>query len=206
MTVNRLCRTILFALFAALFLLPLQSAEQSSGQILGGSLDAPIRIEVFSDFQCPSCRELYLDVIRRVLTDYSSQNKVCVIYHEFPLQAHRYSREAALYAEAASRLGRQQMLKVYDSLFMDQAQWGEDGKVEVSIAKALSRADFEKLKEIMKDPAINAAVDKEIRLGMQNQIESTPTFYIYSGQKQIQKVVGALSYVSLKMYLDTKIK
>jgi len=206
MRIDGLCRTILFALFVALFSVPLQSAEQTSGQILGGSLDAPIRIEVFSDFQCPHCRDLYLSVMRRVLADYSSKNKVCLIYHEFPLQAHPYSRKAALYVEAVSRLGQQQLLKVYDCLFTDQAQWGEDGKVEVSIAKVLSRADFEKLKKIMQDPSISAAVDKEIRLGVQNKIESTPTFYIYSGQKQLQKVAGDLSYVSLKNYLNGIIK
>jgi protein-disulfide isomerase len=206
MTMNRLSRAIFLFLFASFFYLPLQSAEQSSGQILGGSPDAPIRIEVFSDFQCPACRELYLDVMRRVLADYSSQNKVCVIYHVFPLQMHRYSRQAALYAEAAALLGRQQMLKVYDYLYMDQAQWGEDGKLEVSVAKALSPADFEKIKKVMQDPIINATVEKEIRLGNQKPIESTPTFYIYSGQKQLQKVVGILSYVSLKNYLDGIIK
>lgn len=206
MSINRLCRTILFALLAVLFSLPLQSAEQSSGQILGGSPNAPIRIEIFSDFQCPSCRGLYLDVMRQVLAEYSSQNKICVIYHEFPLQAHRYSREAALYAEATAQLGRQQLLKVYDSLFMDQAQWGQDGKVEAAISKALSRADFEKVKKIMQDPSINATVDREIKLGTQYQIDSTPTFFIYSGQKQLQKVVGLLSYISLKTYLNTIIK
>jgi protein-disulfide isomerase len=205
MSIYALARAIFAVLLAAIFSLPVQSAE-TSGQILGGAPDAPIRIEVFSDFQCPSCRGLYLDVMRRVLSDYSSQNKVCVVYHEFPLQIHRYSREAALYAEAVSRLGRQQLLKVYDSLFMDQAQWGEDGKLEESISKAISRADLEKVKKIMQDPGITATVEKEIRLGMQNQIESTPTFFIYSGQKQLQKVVGLLSYVSLKTYLNTIIK
>jgi protein-disulfide isomerase len=205
MSIHALARAIFAVLLAAIFSLPVQSAE-TSGQILGGAPDAPIRIEVFSDFQCPSCRGLYLDVMRRVLSDYSSQNKVCVVYHEFPLQIHRYSREAALYAEAVSRLGRQQLLKVYDSLFMDQAQWGEDGKLEESISKAISRADLEKVKKIMQDPGITATVEKEIRLGMQNQIESTPTFFIYSGQKQLQKVVGLLSYVSLKTYLNTIIK
>jgi protein-disulfide isomerase len=205
MSIHAFARAIFAVLLAATFSLPVQSAE-ASGQILGGAPDAPIRIEVFSDFQCPSCRGLYLDVMRRVLSDYSSQNKVCVVYHEFPLQIHRYSREAALYAEAVSRLGRQQLLKVYDSLFMDQAQWGEDGKLEESISKAISRADLEKVKKIMQDPGITATVEKEIRLGMQNQIESTPTFFIYSGQKQLQKVVGLLSYVSLKTYLNTIIK
>lgn len=205
MNIHAFARAIFAVLLAAMFSLPVQSAE-TSGQILGGTPDAPIRIEVFSDFQCPSCRGLYLDVMRRVLSDYCSQNKVCVVYHEFPIQTHRYSRQAAFYAEATARLGRQQLLKVYDSLFMDQAQWEEDGKVEVSIAKALSRDDLQKVKKIMQDPSINATIDKEINLGVQNQIDATPTFFIYSGQKQLQRVVGLLSYVSLKTYLNTVIK
>jgi protein-disulfide isomerase len=197
------------ALFLVLFsalLVSARAAEQFSGQILGGTPDAPVRIEVFSDFQCPSCRELYLDVIRKVLAEYSSQNKVCVIYHEFPLQMHRYSREAARYAEAVSRLGREQMIKVYDSLFMDQAQWSEDGSVGASVAKALTRAEFQKLKKMMEDPAITATIDKEVKLGTDYQIKSTPTFFIYSGRKQLQKVEGRLTYVALKQYLDTIIK
>jgi protein-disulfide isomerase len=198
-----------YALFLVLFtalLVPARAAEQFSGQILGGTPDAPVRIEVFSDFQCPSCRELYLDVIRKVLADYSSQNKVCVIYHEFPLQMHQYSRETARYAEAVSRLGREQMIKVYDSLFMDQAQWSEDGSVAASVAKALTRAEFQKLKKMMEDPAINATIDKEVKLGTDYQIKSTPTFFIYLGRKQLQRVEGRLTYIALKQYLDTIIK
>src|SRR5512136_747871 len=116
-------RTILFILLLSFYPLSSQAADQASGQILGGTPDAPIRIEVFSDFECPSCRELYLDVMRRAIAEYSSQNKVCVIYHEYPLARHQYARKAAQYAEAVSRLGRTQLLKVYDALFMDQAIW-----------------------------------------------------------------------------------
>jgi len=195
----------------ALFLLvlaapPARPAEGTAGQILGGTLDAPVRIEVFSDFECPSCRSLYLDVMRRVLVEYSSQNKVCLIYHEFPLNIHQYSWPAARYAEAAARLGRDQLLKVYDTLFMDQAYWSENGNLEASVSKALTRAEMQKLKKIMQDPGIDAAVQKGVQLATQNRIKSTPTWYIFSGQRLLQKVESRLTYVALKQYLDSILK
>jgi protein-disulfide isomerase len=202
---NRSKWIVFFLFLLSIASLPLQAAAQASGQILGGSRDAPIRIEVFSDFQCPSCRELYLDVMRRTLVEYSSQNKVCLIYHEFPIKTHQYSREAARYAEAASRLGRDQMLKVYDSLFMEQGKWSENGKVESAVSKALSAADFQKLKKTMQDPAINAAIEREIELGQKKQIISTPTFFVYAGGKE-QKVEGRLTYPMLKQFIDMTLK
>ena len=113
-----------------------RSAEPPSGQILGGSLNSPVRIEVFSDFQCPHCRDFYLGTIRPLLQEYSSKDKVCVIYHEFPLAGHPYAREAARYTEAAAQLGQQKLLPVYDSIFTNQAQWSEDGKLEAVVATA----------------------------------------------------------------------
>lgn len=196
---------IFLVLLFASFVLPLQPAL-AAGQILGGSPAAPIKIEVFSDFECPSCRELYLDVMRRVVVEYSGQNKVCLIYHEFPLtRIHRYSRDAARYAEAAAQLGREKLLKVYDILFMDQAQWSQDGKLEASIAKVLSRADIQKLKMIMRDPGINASIDREIRLGEQRQIRSTPTFFVTAKGKE-QRVEGRITYVALKQFIDSTLR
>ena len=190
--------------FASLAL-PVRAAP-AAGKILGGSTSAPIRIEVFSDFECPSCRELYLDVMRRVVVEYSGQNKVCLIYHEFPLtRIHRYSYEAARYAEAAAQLGREKLLRVYDVLFMDQAQWSQDGRLEATIAKVLSRAEIQKLKMIVRDPGINATIDKEIRLGEQRQIRSTPTFFITAKGKE-QKVEGRITYIAIKQFIDSTLR
>jgi protein-disulfide isomerase len=176
-----------------------------SGQILGGSTNSPIQIEVFSDFQCSACREFYLSTIRQIIQEYSSKDKVCIIYHEYPLAVHKYSRDAARYSEAASRLGVRQLLAVMDSLFMDQAKWSLDGNIEPSIAKALSREDFQKLKKIMQDSSLNLAIESEVSLGNKNQIKSTPTMFIRYPGKQ-QKVEGLVTYVVLKQFIDTIIK
>ena len=183
----------------------MRCAEETSGQMLGGSVNSPIRIEVFSDFQCPHCRVLYLGTIRPVLQEYSSKDKVCVIYHEFPLAGHQYSREAARYSEAAARLGQQKLLPVMDSLFTDQEQWSKDGSLEATVAKALPNEDFLKLKKIMQDSSVNAAIDREIQLGTQNNIQSTPTLLIsYIGRQQ--RVEGAVTYEVLKQFIDSIVK
>jgi|WetSurSiteA1Bulk_404760.scaffolds.fasta_scaffold04873_4 protein-disulfide isomerase len=177
-------------------------SEETSGHVLGGALNSPIRIEVFSDFQCSACREFYLRTIRQILQEYSSKDKVCVIYHEYPLTTHRYSRSAAQYAEAAAQLGVQKLLSVMDSLFMDQAQWTQDGNLEASISKALSREDFLKLKKAMQNPAIDQAINKDIQLAITQKIISTPTMIIsYTGKQQ--KVEGLVTYLVLKQFIDS---
>jgi protein-disulfide isomerase len=200
---QKLKMTGLLVLLASTVSIPAFSSDQ--GQMIGGSMSSPVRLEVFSDFQCPACRDLYLGAIRQVLQDYSSKDKVCIIYHEFPLSIHQYSKEAARYCEAASRLGLQSLLTVFDSLFADQAQWSQDGNLDAVIAKALPRDEYRKLKKVMQDPSINQSIEKEIQLGQKKDIKSTPTMFLYYAGKE-QKVEGAITYTTMKQFLDSVIK
>jgi protein-disulfide isomerase len=50
-----------------------------------GSKDAPIVIEVFSDFQCRGCAEFYLQTLARVIEEYGTKGKVYLIHREYPL-------------------------------------------------------------------------------------------------------------------------
>jgi len=92
----------------------------------GGTLDAPIRMEIFSDFQCTWCRAFYLETVTQVLKSYSPADKVCVIYYEFPLDMHPYGRKAARYSIAAQHVGKKQWLAVVDALYTKQEQWAAD--------------------------------------------------------------------------------
>jgi protein-disulfide isomerase len=185
--------------------LPAQSFAQTTGKILGGSLKSPIKVEVFSDFQCPACRDLYLYTIKQVIQNYSSKDEVCVIYHEFPLQMHAYSREAARYAEAASRLGQQKLLAVFNVLYTDQAQWEQNGNLEASLSKVLSSEELQTLKKAKQDTSIDAVIDKEIQLGRKEDVRSTPTLIIsYSGKQQ--KVADPVNYTTMKYFFDKILK
>jgi protein-disulfide isomerase len=203
-----LSRSGLIGLLAATFVIscvPVLPAADSEGHILGGSPTAPVRIEVFSDFQCSACREFYLGTVRQMLQEYASKDRVCIIYHEFPLAGHRYSRNAAQYAEAAARLDGQKLLPVMDALFMDQAKWSQDGNIDASISKTMSREDFLRLKKIMQSPGINQAIESGYQLGVKKSIKSTPTMFIsYSGKEQ--KVEGLVTFLVLKQFIDSVLK
>jgi len=200
-------RVILCALAALLFVAvrPFAAPASPDGSALGGALDAPIRVEVFSDFQCPACRSLYMETIRPVLRDYSSKDKVCVIYYDFPLQMHQYARVAARWAQAARSLGRAQWLAVVDALYTQQAKWSENGSIEATVAGVITPDDLQKLKKGLNDPAIERQIERELTLGNQREVKSTPTFFVTAIGRE-QRVVGGLPYPVLKDFFDRIVK
>src|SRR5271157_2693353 len=104
--------------FAALLPCLAASSNADPGKSMG-SPSAPIRIEVFSDFECPACKGLHEQILPLVFKDYVIPGKVCLVSREFPLPMHPYSREAANYATAAARLGKYE--QVANALFLNQA-------------------------------------------------------------------------------------
>jgi protein-disulfide isomerase len=188
-----------------LFLSPMQvyasNQMEPPGIILGGSLDSPIRIEIFSNFGCSACREYYLRTIKKILKEYSSADKVCVIYHDFPFRYHKYDREAARYVEAASRISRETLLQVMDALYRDQLTWSENGKLQETIAKALPKNIFEELMQMSKDPKIDPLIEAQYELAVKNKLESTPTSFIFYTGKE-QKIEGLLTFIVLKTFID----
>ena len=195
---------ITWLFLAALFLPPLAFA-QSSAPCVGGRPGAPIKLEVFSDFQCPACRSFFLETIRPVLADYADAGKVCVVYREFPLPQHQHARQAARYGHAALELGVRQWAMVADALFLSQDQWAQDGKLDPVLARALTKADLARLKELASKSSIDTAIDRDIALARQLQVNSTPTVFI-TARGKTEKIPPNVQYPILRRYLDNLLK
>ena len=183
------------------------SQKNQPPNCLGGSLDAPIIIEVFSDFQCPACRTFYMDTVRKVLKIYSPSDKVCVIYHEFPLESNACAREAASYSLAAQRLGRKQWQAVVDALYTKQPQWAQDGKVDSALIGAVSTEDLIRIKSIAMEPYIKEELDRDIALGIKREVNKTPTIFWTALNRAPQKIDQAvLPYDTWKRNIDRIVK
>jgi protein-disulfide isomerase len=176
---------------------------QDSNSCVGGIPSAPIKIEVFSDYQCPACRAFYLQTMRTVLSAYADAGKACVVYREFPLDIHAHARVAARYGHAAMKLGVRQWAQVTDALFLAQDQWAQSGDVEAVVAKALNAEDLAAVRKQMQNPApLDAAIDSDINLGLSRDVNSTPTFFV-TAHNRTEKVAAAIQYPIFKRYLDS---
>lgn len=193
----------LFALaLAALLPCLAASSDADSGKSMG-SPSAPIRIEVFSDFECPACKGLHEQILPLVFKDYVIPGKIYLVSREFPLPMHQYSREAANYATAAARIGKYE--QVANALFLNQAAWEVSGKVWDTVANVLTPAEAKKVQSLAKDPSVLSAVERDVDAGKAAAINQTPTMIITRGTSRFP-VIGAVNYNLLRSLLDGLLK
>jgi protein-disulfide isomerase len=164
-----------------------------------GSKSAPIVVEIFSDFQCPSCRALYENTNRQLMENYVTTGKVYLIHRDFPLPMHAYSRVAARYARGAAELGKVEPAE--KALFDNQEKWEQSGDVDGTVAAALSPADMNKVRALVKGGTLDPLIDKDYQLGQGYHVNSTPTsVFHYKGQTYPYS--GVMSWDILKQFLD----
>ncbi len=164
-----------------------------------GVFTAPITIEVFSDFQCPSCKMLYEQTLRPLTDDYVAKGKVYLVHRDFPLPMHAHAREAACYACAAGRIGKYEA--ACDILFRRQESWAADGKVGDTVCSVLSPSEAKQVRALANDPQVIASVDHDVTLGTAAGVKQTPTMMItYKNQRY--PVTGAVNYDLLRRFLD----
>lgn len=206
MSVTRTGMGVIFGLSWLLVAAGPLVAENASSELrercIGTNPDAPVLMEVFSDHQCPACRRFFLNVTRPVLADYALKDKVCVVYHEFPLRRHQHARRAALYTRAVERLGQDQWIKVTNALYYYQSQWSADAQIEPVVGRTLTQEEMNRVRQWMKNPKLEAAIDRDIALGRQRGVDSTPTIFITANGKT-ERIPSGVQYPILRRYLDS---
>ncbi len=167
-----------------------------------GSKSAPITVEVFSDFQCPACRNFYETTLKQVIDNYVTTGKVYLIHRDFPLDMHPYARQAARFANAAAELG--DFEAVERALFDNQDAWTPNGNIDSAIASVIPAAQLKKIHDLeaRRIAEINASIERDRSMGIQRNVNQTPTVYVTSKGKTEALPGGGVSYSLMKQYLD----
>jgi len=189
----------------ALLLASLGAAATGTATVAPGKASgvpgAPIQIEVFSDFQCPSCKALYEESLRPMMNDYVAKGKVYLIHRDFPLSMHLHSREAAAWANASARVNFNKYEQVCGELFRQQNVWAASGKIDAVIAGVLSAEEMKKVRALLNDKTVAAEMEQDIQLGNKVNVRQTPTM-IVTTKGRTYPVAGSVAYPILRRFLD----
>jgi len=180
---------------------PLRNFKES------GNPNAPVTIDLYTDYQCPSCRVFYLDKLPTLIADFVTTGKVHLIHRDFPLPMHQFGPLATRYANAAGEIGRYDL--VAKQLFDTQPEWSQNGNVDAQIAKVLPPGEMQQVREIVKtDPWLEETVKQDTAQGNTDGLTETPFMVISGphGSGKRERITGLynMPYSVLKTYLQQK--
>lgn len=146
-----------------------------------GPPSAPVTIEEFADFQCPTCAGMH-PVVKEMRAAYG--DRLRIIFREFPLNipAHDKAYDAAVAAEAAGLQGK--FWDMQNLLFSNQQTWARSSdyrKIFEDYAQRLG-LDVAKFSSDMAGIVAKNRVDADLQRGRSLNVNSTPTFYLNGKQ------------------------
>ncbi len=167
-----------------------------------GNPNAPITMEVFGDFQCPACRNFFETTVKQVIDDYVVPEKVYLIHRDFPLQMHPYALQAARLANAAADCGQFEAME--RALYDHQDEWSTKGNIDEVVSASFAPAQFKKFQSYGAQhlTEINASIERDRMMGVQRNVNQTPTIFVTSHGKTEALPGGGVDYKLLKNYFE----
>lgn len=172
---------------------PASAPVSPPGSVSVGPADAKVRIEDFTDYQCPFCAKSRQAIAEAVKNLGARGGKVRYIHRDYPLDSacnpkvsssfHAMACQAAYAARCAAEQGKFDLL---DALLFQEGAALDDARLRAAIVKA--GLDEQKLDRCAQSPRTRQAILDDIMLGVVRGVVGTPTLYVNG-----EKVSGARS-------------
>jgi protein-disulfide isomerase/uncharacterized membrane protein len=192
---------LLAVAFAALVIAPTLAGQQAgsvdvaaAGNPVLGS--GPVRVVVFSDFQCPGCA-----VAAPSLSELAASGRITLTYRFFPLtRIHANAQAAALAAMAAAQQDR--FWQFHDELFARQQAWASLPPPAAQDAFAQIAADIgldvARWQADLAKPELTAAIEADVQKATELGLAGTPSIFIDG-----QRYDGRFDFASLSAAIPT---
>ena len=166
------------------FLLVLSSQAQGTrgapNPFSRGNVEAPFQIEIFYDFQCPTCAEFH-----KTLTSVAEKHaeKIRITVRHFPLvKIHDKAYDAAAAVEAAGEQGK--FWEMADLVLQNQKKWSNSARylrMFTAYAKSLN-LDSARFEDYMAGMGVRGGIDLDIQRARSLELVAVPTV-ILNGRK-----------------------
>jgi len=179
----------------------IDKSVDAGGNYSLGNKNSKVKIEEYSDFQCPYCHAFFTGAYPQILKDYVATGKVYYTFHNFPLNIHPQAPKAAEAALCAGDQGK--FWEYHDLLFGNQSMWSGNSnsdQIFQTLAQTLG-LDTGKFSQCLSTGKYTETVQKDLTAGEKKEISGTPTLFINT-----QKVIGAQYYSTFKQTIDAELK
>ncbi len=161
-----------------------------------GSLDAPVTIVEFSDYECPYCQRYHSETFAQIINTYGDQ--IRYVFKDLPLTS--IHPDAVPAANAAHCADEQNVFWTYhELLFSGQLGLSDDAYLAYADSLGLDMAAFSTclaenryVDVVMEDTAVLTAINAPL---------STPTFFING-----QYVAGAQAFSTFAQIIDAELE
>lgn len=181
-----------------------QEYPLADGSALGPQ-DAPVLIEVFSDFQCPNCRTFAQEVEEQLIETYGAGGQVRIDYKHFIVidgnVGGSESRQAAEASECAAQ--QNQFWPYHDIVF---ANWRGEGVGAFSNQRLVAMAEtiglnMEQFNSCFNGNATSGIVSDDQALGQSRGVNGTPTVFI-NGSMVPQQASAIFNFDYFRQRID----
>ena len=140
-----------------------------------GSINAPVTIVEYGDYECPYTGMAY-PIVKEIIRHFDE--KIYFVFRNFPLNdIHPHAQHAAEAAEAAA--AQDKFWQMHDYLFEHQKALDDRHLLEYAQKLGL---DVEKVRKEMSGHIYAPLINKSLKSGIDSGVEGTPTFFI-NGQR-----------------------
>ncbi|MCB9061166.1 MAG: thioredoxin domain-containing protein [Halobacteriovoraceae bacterium] len=143
-----------------------------------GDRNAPIKLVIYSDFQCPYC-ERGFKTVQSLLQKYGA--KIQYIFKHLPLSFHPHAMPAAEYFEAIRLQSTEKAFKFHNYIFQNQSKIERGAPFLEKAAKEVG-ANVSRIKKDLADNKIASTIREKINADMEEAkkfgIQGTPGFII----------------------------
>jgi len=166
-----------------------------------GTPGAPVVLVVFSDFQCPYCREEAKMLRDNVVATYPKQ--VRVYFKDLPLeQIHNWAKPAALAGRCVFRQNAGAFWRYHDWVFEAQDKLtAENFRDKVLEFANQHDLDSLQLRQCLDTKATLAEVEKSVAEARELRVMSTPTLFVNG-----RRIPARIGWPELKQVIDFEIE
>ena len=171
-----------------------------------GSLDAPITMYEYSDYQCPFCSRYFIQTEPAINEQYVRDGTLRVVFRDFPLeQLHPNAPGAHAASLCVAEQGAALYWEMHAELFRTQAEWSNDPQALDFYAQLAEEvgADMDQYNACMESGMADAMIAASLEEARTLGFSGTPSFRMVMEESgDAYTLVGAQPYEQFAAYLD----